>query len=123
MELAGRGSRLWFVAHEAHPLVGRDPVLADVRGAVQRALTGRGGLLLVTGKAGIGKTALAAETAAYARSAGAAVGWAACSADDGAPGFWPWLQIFRSLGDPGHSSASERKPGVWRSSTRSPPRC
>ena len=89
------------MAYEAHPLVGRDPVLADVRGAVQRALTGRGGLLLVTGEAGIGKTALAAETAAYARSAGAAVGWAACSADDGAPGFWPWLQIFRSLGDPG----------------------
>ncbi len=59
---------------------------------------GRGGLALVTGEAGVGKTWLAGETARMARGLGAAVAWSACWEGDGAPAFWPWIQLLRELG-------------------------
>ena len=47
-------------------LVGRQDVLTQLRRAVEDAARGRGRLLLLTGEAGIGKTAVAAEAAAGA---------------------------------------------------------
>jgi hypothetical protein len=45
----------------------------------------------------MGKTALASEAAAYAKARGAAAVWGTCCEDDGAPGFWPWIQVVRAL--------------------------
>ncbi|MCT9932951.1 AAA family ATPase [Planotetraspora sp. A-T 1434] len=65
--------------------------LADVR-------RGRGGVLLVSGEAGIGKTRLAEAAADEAAAVGVAVAWGRCAEDTGAPAFWPWLQVLRDLG-------------------------
>jgi predicted ATPase len=45
----------------------------------------------------MGKTALAAEAVAYAKARGAAAVWGTCWEGDGAPGFWPWIQVVRAL--------------------------
>ena len=55
------------------PLVGRERESATLRGLLDRAATGRGGLVLVSGEPGIGKRSLVADLNAYARSSGAVV--------------------------------------------------
>ncbi|MGH9136196.1 MAG: ATP-binding protein [Acidimicrobiales bacterium] len=74
-------------------------VLAD---AVERGVHGGGGLVLVTGEAGIGKTAMVASALDLARGAGALVGVGGCWDGEGAPGYWPWVQVLRAvrLGSP-----------------------
>ena len=57
----------------AHTLVGRAAELAEIEGAVAAAGGGRGGLLLITGEAGVGKSRVLAETRASATARGAAV--------------------------------------------------
>lgn len=61
------------LAPVAAPLAGRWPELTVLRGAWERALLGRGGLVLVGGEAGVGKTRLAAELAFEAEATGATV--------------------------------------------------
>ena len=78
-------------------LVGRDQLLAQLRRAAQDAAAGRGGLVLLTGEAGIGKTALAAAAAADAEGRGARVAWGWGWQGEGAPAYWPWVQVLRAL--------------------------
>ena len=59
--------------------VGRDRELARVAGLLE-ARAGRGGLVLCTGEAGIGKTRFAEEIAATAAARGVAVVWARSAA-------------------------------------------
>jgi tetratricopeptide (TPR) repeat protein len=80
-------------------LVGREHVLHTLRLAVDDALTGRGGLTLLAGEPGVGKTRLVEETCDYARSRRAVVAWGSCWEGEGVPGFWPWSQVLRSLTD------------------------
>ncbi|MBE3010077.1 AAA family ATPase [Microbispora sp. NEAU-D428] len=76
--------------------------LGERLGAVRR---GRGGVLLVTGEAGIGKTRLAQLAAEEAEARGVAVVWGRCVEAEAAPPFWPWLQALRELGDRGRAAA------------------
>jgi hypothetical protein len=78
-------------------LVGRDQQLTALVAAVNAAGAGAGGLLLVTGEAGIGKTALVSAALVHARQAGALVAAGTCWDGEGAPGYWPWMQIVRAL--------------------------
>ena len=57
----------------AHALVGRATELAEVEAALAAAVRGEGGLLLVTGEAGVGKSRLLTEVQARARGLGATV--------------------------------------------------
>jgi hypothetical protein len=91
-----RGVRVSAVG-AASGLVGRDQLLTALRADVEGALAGHGGLVLLVGDAGIGKTALATEAAAHAEARGARVVWGTCWEGDGAPGFWPWVQVARAL--------------------------
>jgi DNA-binding SARP family transcriptional activator len=59
------------VAEPRTALVGRGKELSELQGAWQRAAGGRGGLLLLVGEAGIGKSRLVAELAETARAGGA----------------------------------------------------
>jgi tetratricopeptide (TPR) repeat protein len=78
--------------------VGRQSAVADLRRAVDKAVAGQGRLALIVGEAGMGKTALAGEAAGYAVDQGAELLWATCWDGDGAPAYWPWVQILREFG-------------------------
>ncbi len=77
------------------PFVGRELELAALRDALASALNGRGRIVLVTGEPGIGKTRTSEEILAEARNRGAEVLWGRCQEWEGAPAYWPWLQILR----------------------------
>lgn len=78
-------------------LIGRDHPAAVLRAEIRRAADSHGGLALVTGEPGIGKTSLVTEAAEEARRRGALVLSGTCWDSDSAPGYWPWVQIVRSL--------------------------
>ncbi len=78
-------------------LVGRGRELAQLETALDAALNGRGGLVLMTGEPGIGKTALAREFVEHAATRGAAWSWGSCWDGGGAPAYWPWVQVARTL--------------------------
>lgn len=77
-------------------MVGRARELNELRAGLDAAIEGRGGLWLVTGEAGIGKTRLATEFATHAAGKGARVLWGRCRESQGAPAYWPWIQIVRT---------------------------
>ncbi|MDQ6728657.1 MAG: AAA family ATPase [Actinomycetota bacterium] len=79
------------------PLVGRKVELAAVETAVARLGEAEGGIVLVSGEPGIGKTRLAQEAVERAAARGGAVAWGVCYEGEGAPPFWPWIQIVRTL--------------------------
>lgn len=74
-------------------LVGRDAELDVLRTRLGQALAGRGAIALLAGEPGIGKTRLAEALADEARDAGAIVLWGAAHEGEGAPPFWPWVQL------------------------------
>ncbi|CAA9488549.1 MAG: hypothetical protein AVDCRST_MAG67-1200 [uncultured Solirubrobacteraceae bacterium] len=78
-------------------LVGRGRELAQLDVSLDRAFAGRGGLILLTGEPGIGKTALAREFVEHASARGAAWAWGSCWDGGGAPAHWPWVQVGRAL--------------------------
>jgi DNA-binding SARP family transcriptional activator/RecA/RadA recombinase len=94
------------------PFEGRTADLALLDAAWREAAAGRGRMVLVAGEPGIGKTRLAEELVARATAAGAAVAWGASNDGEGAPAFWPWMQVLRAVlaqADP--PGVPE---GVWR---------
>lgn len=78
--------------------VGRDAELALAREAIERACSGDGALVMLSGEPGIGKTRLASEIAAIAASRDSKVVWGRCWEAGGAPAYWPWVQALRALG-------------------------
>ncbi|MET7706980.1 AAA family ATPase [Micromonospora sp. NPDC005413] len=78
-------------------IIGRDHPAGLLRAELDRSATSHGGLVLVTGEPGIGKTTLVTAAASEARQRGALVLGAACWDSDSAPGYWPWLQVLRGL--------------------------
>ena len=78
-------------------LVGRGRELAQLDAGLERAFAGRGGLILLTGEPGIGKTALAREFVEHASARGAACAWGSCWDGGGAPAYWPWVQVGRTI--------------------------
>ncbi|HET6749569.1 MAG TPA: AAA family ATPase, partial [Actinomycetes bacterium] len=96
-------------------LVGRDRPLAELQALVEAALASRGGIVALTGEAGIGKTTLATAAADHAEQEGATVVWGACW--EGAPPFWPWLEALAALGvDAGLQDAGRPAPPAAPSS-------
>ena len=65
--------------------------------AVESALPGESGLVVVEGEPGIGKTRLLQEVDAGAARRGAVVVWGRCLDGEGTPTMWPWVQIIGVL--------------------------
>ena len=78
------------------PLIGRVRELQELREAYGAARSGRGGVHLVLGDPGVGKTRLAAALADHARADGARVVWTR-GWGRAAPPYWPWVEVVRSL--------------------------
>jgi ATP/maltotriose-dependent transcriptional regulator MalT len=79
------------------PFVGRERELVLLRHALDQALAGHGRVTLLGGEPGIGKTRAAEEFVAGARALGCQVHWSACDEWEGAPAYWPWTQVIRSI--------------------------
>ncbi|MFI6306099.1 ATP-binding protein [Amycolatopsis thailandensis] len=78
-------------------LIGRDHPAGVLRAEIARAAESHGGLVLVTGEAGIGKTTLVTGAAEEAKRLGALVLNGSCWDSSSAPGYWPWTQVVRGL--------------------------
>ncbi len=113
--------------------VGRAGVLSRLWAAFEKACASTGGVVLLAGEAGIGKTRTSAELAAAARAAGARVCSAWCEEARAAP-YAPWTQLLqaylRESGVPSLDSAPRRVreeiarllPGASRVDSASEPR-
>lgn len=78
--------------------VGRDSATESVTAAVNRIRVSAGGLTLVTGESGIGKTTLAQAVADRAGTDDVQVVWAGHPTSIRLPLMWTWIQILRRLG-------------------------
>jgi tetratricopeptide (TPR) repeat protein len=76
--------------------VGRERELEELGIGLQDVASGRGRLFLLSGEPGIGKSRLADEAAAQARTRGLLVAWGRCWEAGGAPAYWPWVQVMRA---------------------------
>ncbi|WP_169806668.1 BTAD domain-containing putative transcriptional regulator [Microtetraspora malaysiensis] len=90
-------------------LVGREPHLRRIGERLDDLRQTAGGVLLVTGESGIGKTRLAEAAAEMAAERGVTVAWSRCVEGSGAPAFWPWIQALQALpGDLPRQRGTER---------------
>jgi tetratricopeptide (TPR) repeat protein len=95
-ELSSSGSRTDSpLGGRAGAFIGRRYELEEMRAALSEALSGSGRLVLLSGEPGIGKTRMAEELAREAEAHGAHAVWARCWEEEGAPAYWPWVQIIR----------------------------
>ena len=78
-------------------LFGRTAALDLLDRARRDALAGAGRLVLITGEAGIGKSALAQQAVAAAAHAGMRVARGFAVDDPGAPARWPWKRLGRDV--------------------------
>lgn len=81
----------------ADGLVGREAETAHLVTRLERARGGEGGVVLLCGPAGIGKTSLVAALAEHARAEGVSVVSGRALDGDEVPPFWPWRGV---LGTP-----------------------
>jgi eukaryotic-like serine/threonine-protein kinase len=85
-------------AGPARSFVGRGREVGELQRTLEEAETGRGGVVVVTGEAGIGKTRLLQLVAEAAAARGCSVHAGRCWEEGGAPAYWPWIQVVRSAG-------------------------
>lgn len=78
-------------------LVGRDAELEVIARRVATTGAGRGGVFLLAGEPGIGKTRMAQEAAELARQCGLRAVWGRCRETGDAPPYWPWTQVLRAV--------------------------
>jgi DNA-binding winged helix-turn-helix (wHTH) protein len=91
---------------DPRPFVGREAALAQLREVWAGALTRReGGLVLISGPPGIGKTRLSEWALAEFEAAGALALIGRAHEGEGVPAFWPFAQVLRRLLD--QSGAAE----------------
>jgi predicted ATPase len=77
--------------------VGRTREFAALHSARDAADQGRGTLCLISGEPGIGKSRLLAQFAAEQASRCPSIHWGFAWEAGGAPVYWPWIQVLRSL--------------------------
>jgi hypothetical protein len=94
------GGARWYqtdVRGRRSTLFGRTRELGILLGGIERAQGGRGGVALVTGEPGIGKTRLLEEVAAHGEDRGFVVAWGRGWELGSAPTYWPWIEVLRTV--------------------------
>jgi predicted ATPase len=89
-------------------LIGRAASMAALRDALEAARAGRGGVCLVTGETGVGKTRLIEELAAITEGVNCIL--VSCDGPDGTPDLWPFIQALRALRTAGASLTEALEP-------------
>jgi predicted ATPase len=90
--------RPYPIAAKEAPLVDRTEEMNTLKEAIHRIVHGEGGLILVYGEAGIGKTRLLRELSAHAQSHGLHVLYGRCPAlfrMDGVPPYILWKEVIK----------------------------
>ena len=95
-------------------LEGRTAAMRALRDALSQARAGRGRLVLVSGDAGIGKSAIAAALGAEAQSAGAEVVWGRAWEFADAPPYFPVRPALRAVGIDPHAAGFREDGGAFR---------
>ncbi|HEY7370877.1 MAG TPA: AAA family ATPase [Polyangia bacterium] len=90
--------------------VGREAERGEIHAALARAAAGQGGLLLLVGEPGIGKTRLADEASDDARARGFEVVWGRCWEGEAPPAYLPWAQVLRALPAPANGRPAALAP-------------
>ncbi|MBN1149329.1 MAG: tetratricopeptide repeat protein [Anaerolineales bacterium] len=112
LPVAARASQIPLLEHpDRLPLVGRKAELASILSLVETAASGEGGLMLLYGEAGIGKTRLLRELARNAQWRGIHIAWGRCYELVGPPAYQPLVEILRADLPALHASALEP---LWR---------
>jgi class 3 adenylate cyclase len=98
-QVSGRHGRASAPAERParRPFVGRKGDLEQLESGLADALSGAGRVFLIAGEPGIGKTRTTEELLGVAREKGAWTLVGRSVEGEGAPAYWPWLQILRSL--------------------------
>lgn len=91
------GGRPPGTGNEPRPLVGRDTELRHLRNALREAATGSTQAVLISGDAGLGKTAIIRTLEPDAHAAGVATAWGHCWESIDTPPFWTWSQALLAL--------------------------
>ncbi|RIK45664.1 MAG: hypothetical protein DCC58_05800, partial [Chloroflexi bacterium] len=103
-------------------LVGRSREQSLLRAQLSAALAGQGGLVILSGEAGIGKTTLAVDTCREALAAGAFTLTGHCYDHTETPPYGPWVEVldqFRGLPDRSPALRAIVEPSVARSQSQS----
>jgi predicted ATPase len=77
--------------------VGRKSEMNSLAAAHAQSMCGNPQMILLMGDAGMGKTRVIEEFSHKALNEGTAVLVGRCREEEGAPAFWPWIQILRTL--------------------------
>lgn len=86
-----------FAGRTGRAIIGRSAEREAIASAIATSRTGRGEVLFFCGEPGIGKSTLAQWAADCARASHLAVHWGFAWEEGGAPSYWPWIQVLRSL--------------------------
>lgn len=94
------------------PFVGREEERRSLVDHMERVLAGPGGVVLLEGEPGVGKTRLAFEAADDAKWRGFEVSWGTCASGALRP-FAPLVEVLESLGSLRVEQLFEQVPSVW----------
>jgi predicted ATPase len=81
-------------------LIGRQREIGRLDEVLELTGGGRGGLCVLCGEPGIGKTRLADDMVAHATARGFVSSWGRAWETGGAPAYWPWIELLEPLAAP-----------------------
>lgn len=92
------------------PFVGRTAPLGRLSAGLEQTRAGRGGLVLISGPAGIGKTRLLRELEERAHRRGCLPLWSRCPEQGAATALWPWEEVLLALREADPAALEDQDP-------------